>query len=78
MRIMSEDEMIDLPYDQILLLVDHHVTELRAYSLSSYGVWWALGSFQTTAEALAEMESIRQSYLHGCKTHKIGEISWVG
>ena len=77
MRIISQDGRTDLPYDQILLEASH-VSVLRAYSLSSYGVWWALGSFQTTAEALAEMESIRQSYLHGCKTHKIGEISWVG
>jgi len=71
MRIISQDGRTDLPYDHILLLVSH-VSVLSAYSLSAEGVWWALGSFQTTDEAMVEMEAIRQSYLHGCKTHKIG------
>ena len=70
MRIISQDGRIDLPYDQMIVKITNGTLLEACSPYYLCDTWWLVAK-STKAEAIAEMEAIRQSYLHGCKTHKI-------
>ena len=85
MRIISQDEKIDVPYEISRVYIEHTEDVLAEYfdnipDKSQYVItiqllgcqWENLGQFDSQAAALREMRRIRRAYEAGAKFYIIG------
>lgn len=78
MRIISQDGTVDVPYEEVAIVVNPD-NELIACGVnclelenSASKPYWILKEESNRKRALAEMQSIRQSFLDGMIYHHIG------
>lgn len=66
MRVISQDGMVDLPYENIGISINHHsTTDIIAYPVCNYGsdsVFWIMALYSTEAKAQKAMEILQNTY----------------
>lgn len=66
MRVISQDGMVDLPYENIGISINHHsTTDIIAYPACNYSSdseFWIMALYSTEAKAQKAMEMLRAAY----------------
>lgn len=66
MRILSQDGMVDLPYESIGIFINYHnKTDIIAYPTGSYSPddeYWRLAHYSTEDKARKAMEMLQKAY----------------
>lgn len=67
MRVISQDGMVDLPYENIGISINHNnKTDIIAYPACNYGCdseFWIIASYSAEARAQKALEMLRNNYL---------------
>lgn len=66
MRVISQDGMVDLPYENIGISINHHsTTDIIAYPTCNYSSdseFWIMALYSTEAKAKNAMKMLRTAY----------------